>query len=47
MRDAMAQCTGGLVERVICEQRTRLRYCDGYWGKLGACPAGIPNDYGQ
>lgn len=47
MRDAIAQCPGGIIERIICDQRTRLHFCNGYWGRAAECPAGIPNDYGQ
>lgn len=24
--------------RVVCEQRARLQYCNGYWGKVAQCP---------
>jgi hypothetical protein len=36
------------LSRVVCDQRVRLRYCDGYWGKVAQCPGGMPNpDRGQ
>jgi hypothetical protein len=36
------------LSRVLCDQRVRLRYCDGYWGKVPQCPGGIANpDRGQ
>ena len=25
---------------VVCDQRTRLQYCDGHWGAVPQCPAG-------
>jgi len=28
------------LEKVVCEQRIRNRYCDGFWGKVPQCPAG-------
>lgn len=48
MADAIAQCgREGFFAGVVCEQRVRLRYCDGYWGKAEQCPSGIPNDHGD
>jgi len=47
MSDSLAHCSGGLLDRVACEQRTRLEYCDGYWGSVPQCPSGIANDHGQ
>jgi hypothetical protein len=36
------------LSRVVCDQRVRLRYCDGYWGKVPQCPGGVANpDRGQ
>jgi len=38
MRDAMAQCDReGVVGGLICGQRVRIQYCDGYWGKVAQC----------
>jgi hypothetical protein len=31
------------LNRVICDQRVRLRYCDGYWNKVPQCPGGVAN----
>jgi hypothetical protein len=32
----------------VCDQRVRLRYCDGYWGKVAQCPGAVANpDRGQ
>jgi hypothetical protein len=28
------------LEKVLCEQKIRNRYCDGFWGKVPQCPAG-------
>jgi hypothetical protein len=36
------------LSRVVCDQRVRLRFCDGYWGKVAQCPGGVVNpDRGQ
>ena len=36
------------LSHVVCDQRVRLRYCDGYWGKVAQCPGAIANpDRGQ
>ena len=36
------------LSRVVCDQRVRIRYCDGYWGKVPQCPGGVANpDRGQ
>jgi hypothetical protein len=48
MADEIAQCGGnGFFSGVICEQKIRIRYCEGYWGQAAQCPSGIPNDHGQ
>ena len=48
MADAIAQCgREGFFAGVVCEQRIRLQYCEGYWGQAAQCPSGIPNDHGQ
>jgi hypothetical protein len=31
------------LSRVVCDQRVRIRYCDGYWGKVPQCPGGVAN----
>jgi hypothetical protein len=47
--DAMAGCAcEKFFARFMCEQKTRGRYCEGYWGKVPQCPqAGPPQDRGQ
>jgi len=48
MADAIAQCGHErFFAAVVCEQRVRLQYCDGYWGQVAQCPNGIPNDHGD
>ena len=39
MRDALAQCEreGGF-EGFLCDQRTRIDACEGYWGRVPQCP---------
>lgn len=40
MKDDLSRCTReDFIARVVCDQRTRWRYCDGYWGKVVECPA--------
>jgi len=39
MKDDLSRCTReDFIARVVCDQRTRWRYCDGYWGKVVQCP---------
>jgi hypothetical protein len=39
MRDALVQCDSeGIIGGLICGQRVRMQYCDGYWGKVAQCP---------
>jgi hypothetical protein len=48
MRDELAQCkTQDLFHRVACDQKTRQRYCDGFWGKVPECPAQTTIERGQ
>ena len=43
------QCkTENLFNRVICDQKVRLRYCKDYWGTVPQCPGAVANpDRGQ
>jgi hypothetical protein len=45
MAAAIARCPDGFLERVICEQRIRLQYCDGHWGQVAQCPGGPSADH--
>ena len=37
--EELSRCTReDFIARVICDQRVRFRYCDGYWGKAAQCP---------
>jgi hypothetical protein len=48
MADQVARCgREGFLAGVVCEQRVRLKYCEGYWGVAAQCPSGLPNDHGQ
>ena len=48
MADGIALCgRENFIASVICEQRVRLQYCEGYWGQAGQCPSGISNDHGR
>jgi hypothetical protein len=40
MSDAIGRCPAGFLGRVMCEQRVRLQYCEGQWGKVPQCPGG-------
>jgi hypothetical protein len=48
MADTIARCgREGFFSRVVCEQRVRLQYCDGYWGQVAQCPSNVNNDHGN
>ena len=48
MNEELSRCTReDFIMRVICDQRVRLRYCDGYWGKAAQCPGNPGRDHGQ
>jgi hypothetical protein len=47
MNESLARCNGGLLERIVCDQRVRAQFCDGQWGQVPQCPARVPNDHGQ
>jgi hypothetical protein len=41
MQEEMDRCsTTSVIPRVQCQQRIRVRYCEGYWGSVPACPTG-------
>jgi hypothetical protein len=44
----LSGCAGAnLFARVGCEHAARAQYCEGYWGQVAQCPAGIANEHGQ
>jgi hypothetical protein len=46
--DEISRCTReDFITRVICGQRARFRYCDGYWGKVAQCPGNPVAERGQ
>jgi hypothetical protein len=45
MSEAIASCPAGFLGRVVCEQRVRLQYCEGQWGKVPQCPGGPSADH--
>ena len=48
MDHELSQCTReDFIARVVCGQRVRFRYCDGYWGKVPACPGSPAIERGQ
>ena len=47
MNESLAQCAGGVIDRMMCDLRVRQQYCSGYWGKVPQCPGAPANDHGQ
>ncbi len=48
MEEEASHCTReDFIARVVCGQRVRFRYCDGYWGKVTQCPANPAPERGQ
>jgi hypothetical protein len=48
MADQIVRCgRDGFLAGVICEQRVRLKYCEGYWGQAPQCASGVPNEHGN
>jgi hypothetical protein len=48
MEEEASRCTReDFIARVVCGQRVRFRYCDGYWGKVTQCPANPAPERGQ
>jgi hypothetical protein len=46
--EEMANCAKeDFFSRLGCQQKTRVRYCEGYWGKVPQCPQTPPVDRGQ
>ena len=45
MSEAIARCPARFLGRVVCEQKVRLQYCDGQWGKVPQCPGGPRADH--
>lgn len=44
MRDGLARCDSeGVFNGIICGQRVRIQYCEGYWGKVAQCPGAAAN----
>ncbi len=45
LAQALTQCPQeSLLPRMVCEQKARLQYCDGYWGRAPLCPNGAPEN---
>lgn len=48
LADALARCPADdLVARTMCQESLRLEHCDGFWGRVAACPARSERDYGN
>jgi hypothetical protein len=47
MHDEISACsTRDFLEGVMCQQRVRIRYCEGWWGHASDCPS-RRDDYGN
>ncbi len=44
---SLAQCNGDLINRIVCEQRVRRRFCEGHWGEAPECASVVASDRGQ
>lgn len=44
MDDAMAACRGGFFDRLLCRQKARIAFCDGYWGRVPECATAAATD---
>ena len=47
MQVSLAGCGGDLIDRIVCDQRVRRRFCEGHWGDAPECASGVANDRGQ
>ena len=47
MHESLARCGGDLIDRIVCDQRVRQRFCEGHWGEARECGSGVANDRGQ
>ncbi len=48
LAEAIARCAGeGGLAGVICEQRARWQYCEGYWGRVTQCPGAMTSEYAR
>jgi len=45
MSEAIARCPAEFLGRLVCEQRVRLQYCEGQWGKVPQCHGGPSADH--
>jgi hypothetical protein len=47
MYASLASCDGDLIDRIVCNQRIRLRFCEGYWGEVPQCGGGVTREQRQ
>ncbi len=47
MHVSLAGCGGDLIDRIVCDQRVRRRFCEGHWGDAPECARDVANDHGQ
>jgi hypothetical protein len=47
LADSLANCPADVIARTMCQETLRIEHCDGYWGRVAACPAKVEREYGN
>jgi hypothetical protein len=47
LADALARCPADVIGRTMCEESLRLEHCEGFWGRVAACPVRPEREYGN
>jgi hypothetical protein len=47
LSDALARCPGDVIGRTTCQESLRIEHCQGFWGRVPACPARSDREYGN
>lgn len=48
LADALARCpSDDMIAGTMCQEALRLEHCEGFWGRVAACPARTERDYGN
>ncbi|MEO8487741.1 MAG: hypothetical protein ABI585_15550 [Betaproteobacteria bacterium] len=48
LSDSLARCaTGDTWKQVVCEETLRIEHCEGFFGRVAACPARVEREYGN
>lgn len=45
MNEDLARCGGDLIARIVCHQRVRGQFCEGYWGEVPECASVVAYDH--